>query len=105
MSTIEWQLADVVEGPQVGLVIAEKTVQAKDVTSTLMITADAVWMRAARPTARVTGSTWMGIPARMSDGELEDAQRRAGLATKPLLRTGAEWKEALIQSGPIPVSR
>ncbi|MFO0613189.1 MAG: hypothetical protein U0414_11395 [Polyangiaceae bacterium] len=101
VSLVEWQLADVVGEPAQSDVTASKEIAGRDATTTLVVAGDAIWMRVSRPTARVSGSTWMGLPARMTDEQREEAQRRAGLPTEPLLKDGGEWKSALIAHGPM----
>jgi hypothetical protein len=114
IAAIEWQLADLVDEPSPAehLATREETVQGGG-SERLVITADAVWMRVSRPkvpgaaptpssSRSVMGTTWMGVLALLTDAQLEDAQVRAKYPRRPLLRTGAAWKEALIEQGPIP---
>lgn len=44
----------------------------------------------------------MALPSAMTDAQRVESQRNAGLPEAPLLQTGAAWKQALEQSGPIP---
>jgi hypothetical protein len=101
IAAIEWPLADVIGEPPTSEIIASRQVEGQ-FSETLHITNDAVWFRVSRRTARVTGTTWMALPSLLSDADLAELQQTAGLASSPLLRTGAEWKQALIESGPVP---
>jgi hypothetical protein len=103
VSQIEWRLADVVGAPAESEAIAERTESgAMGENTVLRITANAVWMRNSRPTRRVTGWTFMGVPEWMTDKQRAEAQRLAKLRDAPPLASAEAWKAALIQSGPIP---
>jgi hypothetical protein len=103
ISRIEWRVPiDMVGGPEESAVIAQKKVQQGIAHTSLRITNEVVWMQAADGARRQRTTTWMGAPSLMTDTQLAEAQKRAGLAETPPLRTGAAWKEALIQSGTIP---
>lgn len=101
VSRILWHLADVVGQPPDSAVIAKREVSGEPWTQ-LLVTEDAVWMRTGDHARRVRGTTWMALPAGMDDPQRAEIQRLAGLPETPILKSGAAWKQALIQAGPIP---
>jgi hypothetical protein len=106
VSAIEWTLADVVGAPADAELMAERTQRDVGLTHTVQVTHDAVWIRTSRPTARVTGTTFMGVLADMTDEQLAAAQRLARLPAQPLLRTPDAWKEHLmLHHGPPPAPK
>jgi hypothetical protein len=103
VSAIEWKLADVVGAPDEAELIAERTQTDVGLTHTVAVTHDAVWIRTSRPTARVSGATFMGVLASMTDEQLAAAQRLARVPDQPLLRTPDAWKERMmLHHGPPP---
>jgi hypothetical protein len=103
VSAIEWRLADVVGAPDEAELIAERTQTDVGLTHTVQVTHDAVWIRTSQPTARVTGTTYLGVLADMTDEQLAATQRLARLPDEPLLRTPDAWKERLmLHHGPAP---
>ncbi|NUP08274.1 MAG: hypothetical protein HOW73_19665 [Polyangiaceae bacterium] len=98
IAAVEWLLADVVQAPKDDVASHHEWSLPENGQSSefqILVTGDAIWMRLARPTRRLSGFTVMALPAKLKDADLAALQARAGLADSPLLRTTEAWSDAL----------